>query len=83
MQTSTARSFGAIRNVETIDSDHEELTRLLQQQWKRLTWDEIEETCFIRREIALLIERKYGIRHTLMENYLSNLERTLPFNTTH
>jgi hypothetical protein len=33
---------------------------------------------FFKRRIALLIQRKYGIYYQLTENYLSNLERTLP-----
>ena len=54
------------------------LCELLLQQWNRLTKYELEKTRYIKHQIALLIERKYGINHILTENYLSNLERTLP-----
>ena len=54
------------------------LSHMLLQQWNRLTLSEIEETQYIKRNLALLIEQKYGINHVLAENYLSNIERTLP-----
>lgn len=54
---------------------------LLLNQWKRLTLSELEATHYIKPGIALLIERKYGIHRSLTENYLSNLERTLPVMT--
>lgn len=54
------------------------LSELLIQQWKKLTPGEIEKTRFVKRSIALLIENKYGIDHALTENYLSNIEHTLP-----
>lgn len=54
------------------------IQNLLLQQWQRLTLGEIESTHYVKHSIARLIERKYGINSRLMENYLSNLERTLP-----
>ena len=54
------------------------LAHMLLQQWNRLTLSEIEQTQYIKRDLALLIEQKYGINHVLAENYLSNIERTLP-----
>lgn len=54
------------------------LEDLILQQWKKITRQELEKTAYSKKKIALLIERKYGVHHALMENYLSNLERTLP-----
>ena len=54
------------------------LLDLLMAQWKKLTRQEIEATRFYKRRIALLIEQKYGINSLLAENYLTNIERTLP-----
>lgn len=51
---------------------------LLLQQWRGLTHDEIEATDYSKASLADLIERRYGIHHQLAENYLNNLERTLP-----
>lgn len=61
-----------------IRCSHKEIRALLMQQWKDLTPQAIEATGFVKRQIALLIEQHYGIHHRLAENYLSNLERTLP-----
>lgn len=47
-------------------------------QWKEITPEELEFTQRDRHRIALLIERKYGVHAVLTENYLKNLERTLP-----
>jgi len=47
-------------------------------QWNRLTARELDNTAADRHEIALLVERKYGIHYQLVENYLSNFERTMP-----
>jgi len=54
---------------------------LLLVQWKRLTFKEIEATHYSKSKIALLIESKYGIHWRFTENYLSNIERTLPLAT--
>lgn len=61
-----------------INCNPDVLSQVLVQQWKRLTPREIEKTGYLKHNIALLIERKYGIPNMLTENYLSNLERTLP-----
>lgn len=57
------------------------LSAQLLDQWKRITREELEETGHTRQGIARLIECKYGIHFRLVENYLSNLERTLPILT--
>lgn len=54
------------------------LTCLLLKQWNKLTRHELERTRFIKERLALLIEQKYGVNATLAENYLTNIERTLP-----
>ena len=58
--------------------DHQEIKSLLMQQWKELTEDEIEATEYSKHKLAVLIESHYGIHNRLAENYLNNLERTLP-----
>jgi len=50
----------------------------LMQQWHDLTTPELEATGHNRRNIARLIQSKYGIPSNLAENYLRNFERTLP-----
>lgn len=47
-------------------------------QWKKLSRADLDETGRKRRDIALLIQQKYGIASELVENYLRNLERCLP-----
>lgn len=54
------------------------LTGLLLKQWNKLTREELERTRFVKERLARLIEHKYGVNATLAENYLSNIERTLP-----
>lgn len=63
---------------EPIKCDHHEVKALLMQQWKDLTDDQIESTGYGKHKLAVLIEKQYGIHNRLAENYLSNLERTLP-----
>lgn len=50
----------------------------LLNQWHHITRQELEYTRHNRRAIAELIERKYGVDALLVENYLRNVERTLP-----
>ena len=50
----------------------------LLSQWKKLTQKDLESAGPDKQKIAALVERRYGIPATLVENYLSNLERTLP-----
>ena len=64
-----------------LNVSHSAIKDLLLQQWNRLTDKELEETGYIKKRIALLIQGKYGIHSLLLENYLSNLERTLPYNS--
>jgi hypothetical protein len=54
------------------------LVALLVLQWKKLTRQDIEATHYCKRQLAALIEQKYGINRLLAENYLSNIERSLP-----
>ncbi|MGE0753987.1 MAG: hypothetical protein AB7L92_02375 [Alphaproteobacteria bacterium] len=57
------------------------LAELLMQQWKQITRKELEATRYRKHNIAMLIEKKYGVDHHLTANYLTNLERTLPIFT--
>jgi len=56
------------------------LADLLVRQWKRLTREQIESTRYNKHALARLIEGEYDIHHTIAENYLGNLERSLPLN---
>ncbi len=47
-------------------------------QWSHLASWELDEIGPNRHELALLIQRKYGIASQLVENYLRNYERTAP-----
>ena len=77
------RSYG--KHNEVPDASNQEIQcsknamrELLLQQWRRLTPNDLEETEYVKEQIAILIQYKYGIDSQLIENYLSNLERTLP-----
>lgn len=50
----------------------------LLEQWTLLTEYDLEITGPNAAYIAGLIERKYGISSTLVENYLVNFARTIP-----
>ncbi len=63
---------------DTVTCDWNALSQQLLEQWHELTREELESTCQERRAIAELIEEKEGIAAPLVENYLRNLERTLP-----
>ncbi len=63
---------------QKVTCNHAMFTELLVQQWKKLTPREIEKTNYIKRNIALLIECKYGINPILTEDYLTNIDRALP-----
>ena len=63
---------------DTVTCDWNALSQQLLEQWHDLTREELEGTCHERRAIAELIEEKEGIAAPLVENYLRNLERTLP-----
>lgn len=54
------------------------LADLLLQQWNQLTKKELDQTHYRKHNIAMLIEKKYGVDHHLTADYLSNLERKLP-----
>ncbi len=55
-----------------------DLSAQLLEQWHDITRQELEATCQNRYAIAALIERKEGVDARMVENYLCNLERTLP-----
>lgn len=79
MSKQRALRFAPSRRANTVMTcNHQEVRALLLQQWKELTAAEIEATGYSKEKLAQLIERHYGIHHRLGENYLSNLERTLP-----
>jgi len=61
-----------------VKCDWEALSSQLLEQWHDITLEELEKTRKDRHAIARLIERKEGVSATLVENYLRNLERTLP-----
>ena len=63
--------------------DWEALRSQLVAQWDRLTIAELDRIGSDRRRIARLVAREYGISAKLVENYLSNFERTLPVETFH
>ncbi|MES2984724.1 MAG: hypothetical protein V4735_06020 [Pseudomonadota bacterium] len=58
--------------------DWQALCAQLLQQWNRLSASDLEDVGPSRRELAALVQRKYDIALPLVENYLANLERTLP-----
>lgn len=64
--------------VPQISCDWRELSTQLLSQWERLTQADLDRTGYRRRDIAELIERKYGVNSVFVENYLRNMERTLP-----
>jgi len=63
---------------DLVTCDWNIISAQLLNQWKDLTPAELEDTYHDRHRIALLIEQKYGVQPELTENYLQNLERTLP-----
>lgn len=63
---------------DNITCDWNMLSSQILSQWQDITPEELEVTMRDRHLIALLVERKYGIHAVLTENYLKNLERTLP-----
>jgi len=63
---------------EMVSCEWEAFSSQLLSQWGQLTPNELEATGHQRHDIAALIEYKYGINAALIENYLFNLERTLP-----
>ena len=66
------------KNNEWMVCNWQALCAQLLLQWNRLTTDELKEAGANRRRIAYLVSEKYDIDTRLVENYLSNLERTLP-----
>lgn len=66
------------KNNEWMVCDWQALCAQLLLQWNRLTPDELKQAGANRTRIASLVSKKYDIDTRLVENYLSNLERTLP-----
>lgn len=60
------------------DCDWESLRKQLLEQWNKLSPADLDRTGSDRHGIALLVGRAYGISAPLVENYLANMERTLP-----
>lgn len=58
--------------------DWQSLREQLLDQWGRLTKTDLDVVGPDRHRIAALVQRKYGVSSRLIENYLANLERTLP-----
>lgn len=58
--------------------DWDSMRRQLLAQWSRLKQADLATIGADRHRIALLVQREYGIPAPLVENYLANLERTLP-----
>ena len=52
-------------------------TQLL-SQWPRLTLPELNNTKHNRHQVAMLVQQKYNITSQMIENYLWNIERTMP-----
>lgn len=71
---STSRRF----NADILQCDWGILRQQLLTQWSRLTGKDIDSAGPSRHNLAALVQRKYGIEARLVENYLRNLERTLP-----
>ena len=63
---------------DSINCDWKAISTQLLSQWRKISKAELESTHHNRHEIALLVEEKYGVHAVLTENYLKNLERTLP-----
>ena len=61
--------------------DWPRLRAQLLTQWERLAQADLDNAGPDRRSIAVLVQREYGVSAILVENYLSNLERTLPVQT--
>jgi hypothetical protein len=69
-------SFRPTRN--TMMCDWASLRTQLLTQWGLLSGRELDMAGRNRHEIAMLVQHKYGVSAGMVENYLSNLERTLP-----
>lgn len=65
-------------SADILQCDWGSLRQQLLAQWSRLTGKDIDTAGPNRHNLATLVQRKYGIEARLVENYLRNLERTLP-----
>ena len=63
---------------ETVDCHWPSLRSQILGQWKRVTLEELDATGSKRYKIALLIQQKHGVSWQLVQNYLMNIERSLP-----
>lgn len=66
----------------TITCNWKELRMQLMTQWPDVTENDLQKTGPHRNRIARLISRKYGVAYHLIENYLSNFERTMPLTSS-
>lgn len=78
MSTAEHRIQAMDAHYACVTCDWKCLSTQLLNQWQNITRQELEYTQHDRHAIAELIERKYGIDALLVENYLLNIERTLP-----
>ena len=89
MQSTTQSTYSAARqeilvngllnkNNEWMVCDWQALCAQILQQWNRLVPDDLARIGPSRRCIAALVQQEYDIDSALVENYLRNLERTLP-----
>ena len=66
------------RKNDIIDCHWPTLRTMLLMQWRKLSAKELNEAGPKRRRIAMLVQKKYGVAWQLVENYLFNIERSLP-----
>lgn len=61
--------------------DWPNIRRQLLDQWGKITTDDIDNAHGDKHEIAVLIQRRYGVPARMVESYLTNFERTLPLSS--
>lgn len=71
------------REDTRIRCDWAELRTQLLQQWTNIPVEELDRAGPDRRRIARLVARIYHIATDMVENYLLNVERTLPLTGVH
>jgi hypothetical protein len=64
--------------IQGISCQWEALRKQLLLQWARLTPQEVDNAGPWRNKLVALIQKKYGIKPRLIENYMRNFERVLP-----
>ncbi len=63
---------------DSVDCHWPSLKKHLLGQWKKVSQAELDEVGPKRHGLAMLIQKKYGVSWQLVEDYLANIERTLP-----